>query len=704
MTVSVNSRKREYDGNGVATSFNGPMAFEKSHIKAFILRNGISSEIPAASITVDRLGNNLGTRVALSAAPAVGDKLTILRVVPYAQDTDITNQGAFLPETLEGGLDEIVMQVQQIADRQELALHLPEPYPGTAPNMQLPLPSANKAIGWNYDATGLVNMDLTGPGDLLLRTNLADPAGGGRLVAYKRPEAGSVPRNEKVKLDEIPASVLDFNAATAAANNLTAINSAIAALPRGASLYVPDGTFKVSGPLTNPSGVRLIGPGKVVAPVPASQLNTHRYEYPIFINLEQFWRVFQVPALTNRALRVYTYGDSTVEGGFNYIDWPFFLQQLLPDMASAMGYQNAFQVTNRGVGGSNLSTFNPLPDTGVNSATPGDCFIIKYGINDAFPEETRVDVFEQRLRAGLAAIRATSGGDYGSLSILLVSPNPVWDLQFDARNTRWFEQLRPIFEAAARDYDCAFFDAYALIANASKAPGRWLDLDPANGSGVHPTNIGQSWIWGTIMDEMLGGQKLHRYRTNQFHNRSNFRGWPKAKMAPDWYPSNYAPGVTWEIADVADGFPITGVLQTEKHADGVMFQNLFPVDGTFGMLTRTARSSDNLYSSWKGTKAAVTLGFNGWTAFGGVFRGPAVTAGHDGTITLSGLMKPGTLSANVKICELPSGYRPVNQQIMLTAGDTGPCQLEILADGSVLLKSYTGTPTYVSLSGLTFFP
>lgn len=704
MTVAVNSRKRQYQGNGVTTTFNGPMAFEKSHIAAYLIRDGATLQIPNTSFSVDRLGNGEGTRVTMNTPPATGESLVILRVVPYSQETDITNQGRFLPETLESGLDSIVMQVQQIADRQALALSLPEPYPGTPPSMLLPAPESNRAIGWNIDGTALINLDLTGPGDLLLRTNLADPAGGGRLVAYKRQEAGAVLRNEKAKLDELPASVLDFGAATVAANNLDVLNAAIAALPRGADLFVPEGTYKVSGKLTNPRGVRITGPGKIVAPTPVSQLNTHRYERPIFINLEQFWRVFQVPALTNRALRVYTYGDSTVEGGFNYIDWPFFLQQLLPDMASAMGYQNAFQVTNRGVGGSNLSTFNPLPDTGVNSATPGDCFIIKYGINDAFPEDTRVDVFEQRLRAGLAAIRATSGGDYGSLSILLVSPNPVWDLDFDARNTRWFEQLRPVFEAAARDYDCAFFDAYALIADASKAPGRWLDSTTPNGSGVHPTNIAQSWIWGGVMDEMLGGQKLHRYRTNQFHNRSNFRGWPKAKMAPDWYPSNYAPGMTWEIADVADGFPITGVLQTEKHADGVMFQKLFPVDGTFGMLTRTARSSDNLYSSWKGTKASITLGFNGWTAFGGVYRAPAVTAGHDGTITMAGLIKPGTLSLNVKMCELPAGYRPVNQQIMLAASDTGPCQIELLADGSVLLKSYPGTPTYVSFSGLSFFP
>lgn len=518
-----------------------------------------------------------------------------------------------------------------------------------------------------------------------------------------------VTRDMQVKVREYRKSITDYGGQAGLPDNRLALTRAIAACARGEELLIPYGRFSISSMPDNTKGVRFVGPGQLVLPGALSQVNTYRYERPIFINAEALWRVFQVPELTNRALRVYTYGDSTVAGGLNYISWGFFLQELLPRMASAAGFQNAFTVTNRGVGGSSLGDWTTLADVGVNSANPGDLFIIKYGINDAFPEGTRVDVFEQRLRAKLAAIRAVSGGDYGSLSILLVGPNPVWDAEFDARNSRWFEQLRPIFEAAAHDYQCAFFDAYALLQDARGAPGRWLDsAENGSGTGLHPTNIGQAWIWGRVMDELIGGMKLLPWRTNQFHNRSEYRGWPKAKNPPDYYPNNYPPGITWEIADVADGFPITGFLQTNKHADGYLVQTLTPVDGTFNLLMRTSRSSDGNWSDWRGRKVALTFA-NGWTNFGGVYRTAGVTIDHANIIHLAGMIKPGTLAANTKIADLPAGFRPTNQQIVnATAADAGGIQVQVLleffADGAITLKQYTGTPAYISLTGISFFP
>lgn len=116
MTVSANSRRREYQGNGVATVFNGPMAFARSHVKAYLLADGVLTPVPPPVYTVERLGNEGGTRITMNTAPAVNQRLILLRLMPYTQDVDVTNQGAFHAETIEKGFDSLEMQIQQIYD------------------------------------------------------------------------------------------------------------------------------------------------------------------------------------------------------------------------------------------------------------------------------------------------------------------------------------------------------------------------------------------------------------------------------------------------------------------------------------------------------------------------------------------------------------------------------------------------------------
>ncbi|MCU1114407.1 hypothetical protein JAK74_11415 [Stenotrophomonas maltophilia] len=703
MTISANDRRKNYQGNGVATEFTGPRCFSPQHIAVYLGTAEGTAELPPSQYTVRGAGGSGSTTIVLNTPPAAGTDVLILRTVPFDQPTDITNQGAFLPELHEDSFDYRAMQVQQLDDRQELTIRFPETYPGTLPDLTLPEPEPGKGIGWNADGTGIRYITLEGAGDLTLRDDLADPTAGGALVAYRRPEAASVPRVTVGKLNEVPASVADFGATFASPDNLSQINAAIGQLPRGATLTLPQGRYNVSAPPTNSKGVRIKGPGQLVAPVPVSQINTYRYDHPVAINKEYLWRVFQVLNNTSREIRCYTYGDSTVEGGLNFIDWNYFLQVLLPDMASARGCRNYFKVTNRGIGGSSLAAWNPTPDIGSNSTAAADLVILKCGINDAFPEATRLDVFEQRLRQGLAAIRATSGGDVGSCAILLVGPNAVWDMEYDARNTRWFEQLRSIFEAAARDYKCAYFDAYAYLQDASFAPGRWLDQSPA-GTGLHPTNIGHSWIWGGVMDFVFGDSELLRYKTNQFHNRGQFRGYPAAKNPPIWYPNTYAPGITMETAFIVDGFPIDGALTTEVHADGFVMQTLHVTDSGGTVMTRTANANDNVWGAWHGESyrfATNSAYLNNWSDFGGSYGGGRAIVSSQGYVALDGMIKPGTTTAGTSMFGLPAHMRPGNQRVLHAVSEAGICLLEVLPSGFVQLRSGT-VAQWLSLSGVGF--
>lgn len=117
MTVSVNSRRREYIGNGVTTIFNGPMAYEKRHVFVYLKVGEVTTALPFPSgYDVERLGQEAGTRVILSTPPPPGAEVTILRTMLYTQEVDVTNQGAFHAETMEKGFDALAMQIQQLAD------------------------------------------------------------------------------------------------------------------------------------------------------------------------------------------------------------------------------------------------------------------------------------------------------------------------------------------------------------------------------------------------------------------------------------------------------------------------------------------------------------------------------------------------------------------------------------------------------------
>lgn len=115
MTITANDRRKTYDGNGVAATFNGPRAFLPAHLSVLFGTNGAFTLVPPSQYSVRGLGLP-ATTVQFTVPPADGLKVLILRTVPLDQPTDITNQGAFLPEIHEDAFDYRVMQLQQLSD------------------------------------------------------------------------------------------------------------------------------------------------------------------------------------------------------------------------------------------------------------------------------------------------------------------------------------------------------------------------------------------------------------------------------------------------------------------------------------------------------------------------------------------------------------------------------------------------------------
>jgi len=120
MTLSASTSTVSYQGNGSTVSF--PFAFEvlsASHLVVTLTDTTQSPVVVTAmgssSYSVSGIGSSTGGTVTLNGALSNGVTITISRVVPFVQNTSIVNQGGFYPDVLEGALDYLTMEVQQLA-------------------------------------------------------------------------------------------------------------------------------------------------------------------------------------------------------------------------------------------------------------------------------------------------------------------------------------------------------------------------------------------------------------------------------------------------------------------------------------------------------------------------------------------------------------------------------------------------------------
>lgn len=163
MTVTSQSNKINYAGNGVTTVFS--FSFIGVAINDIVVTvttaAGVSTVIPSNQYTVDLTPAVSGQPYGLGgtvtyplsgAALAAGNTLTIARIVPLTQDTSFGNQGAFYPTAVEQALDYLMISLQQVSERQGRAISIPI----VDPNAPLDLPpAAQRALkGLIFDANG----------------------------------------------------------------------------------------------------------------------------------------------------------------------------------------------------------------------------------------------------------------------------------------------------------------------------------------------------------------------------------------------------------------------------------------------------------------------------------------------------------------------------------------------------------------------
>jgi hypothetical protein len=132
MTISSEiNRAGPYSGNGVTTAFDYKFKIlDPQHLQVIRTDASGTDTILAlhADYTVDGVGNDGGGSALITPAPADGSRITLLLDVPFTQETDLENQGAYYAETVEQALDLIVMRLQQLKERSARSITIPPSY------------------------------------------------------------------------------------------------------------------------------------------------------------------------------------------------------------------------------------------------------------------------------------------------------------------------------------------------------------------------------------------------------------------------------------------------------------------------------------------------------------------------------------------------------------------------------------------------
>jgi hypothetical protein len=128
MTVASETNKSgPYAGSGTTGPFTVGFRFlDETHIRVIKTSTaGVDSDLTLTTdYTVAGVGNDTGS-VTLVSALATGEKLTIIRDVPFVQETDYQNNDAFPAESHENALDLLTMQTQQLKEEIDRSIKVP---------------------------------------------------------------------------------------------------------------------------------------------------------------------------------------------------------------------------------------------------------------------------------------------------------------------------------------------------------------------------------------------------------------------------------------------------------------------------------------------------------------------------------------------------------------------------------------------------
>lgn len=156
MTISTSSNTTIAQGNGQTASFSFPfpVPLVSELFVYFTDATGVQTLIASDLYSVSGIGSPNGGAVTypLSGSPiATGTSLTIQRIVPYVQLTDLVNQSGYYANVVEAALDYLTMQTQQLNNDAIHSLQVPASEGATG---LLPAASVRALKPLIFDASG----------------------------------------------------------------------------------------------------------------------------------------------------------------------------------------------------------------------------------------------------------------------------------------------------------------------------------------------------------------------------------------------------------------------------------------------------------------------------------------------------------------------------------------------------------------------
>jgi hypothetical protein len=170
MTLSSSTRRWDYIGNGTASSFSyDAKIFTEDEVEVTVKNTTTDVETTltlTTDYTVTGQGEASGGTVVLVDSGqawldgdgdlASGYTLTIRRVPPLEQETDLRNQGDYYPEVVEDQLDKLVMICLFLQEQLDRTMKVPV---SSTAQPQLPEPQDGYVPGWSGTDGTMVNRE-----------------------------------------------------------------------------------------------------------------------------------------------------------------------------------------------------------------------------------------------------------------------------------------------------------------------------------------------------------------------------------------------------------------------------------------------------------------------------------------------------------------------------------------------------------------
>lgn len=172
------------------------------------------------------------------------------------------------------------------------------------------------------------------------------------------------------------------------------------------------------------------------------------------------------------------------------------------------------------------------------------------------------------------------------------------------------------------------------------------------------------------------------------------------RLLPLWDNINGGiPYIQWDSASAAGSAGVASIRMRGESVD-------LTVAPAFEVNCGSEISGDMVFQPGfhvrRGSLASPTLAA-GWTNFAGGFQTSKYIEQPHNWGELTGVIKPGTLTNGTVITTLPAAVRPLASHTFNPAtGNGASCQIVVAADGTVKIQAVVGTPTFVSLSGISW--